>query len=306
MKHAYLIIAHTQWQQLKLLLQCLDSENTDIYIHIDKKAKDVPVEDLKHAVTKSEVKIYSKYKVYWGGYGMIQAELFLFGKAHEHHYDYYHLLSESDLPIKPQKDIDRFFEKNAGYEFVQFDTDERLKSDSELQARIKWYHFFQDYRNRFHIKIFNSFFTFIERCSYFVQMLFKVDRTKKQPEIQIKYGSVWVSITDELVAYLLQNQSLIEALFKYTKCSDEFFIQTIVFNSDFRNRLYDQDFDNDVRGNKRLIDWERRSDKAHPRIWESSDWKEIQESDCLFARKFSLEEDAGIVKKVCEINNVHI
>ena len=34
-------------------------------------------------------------------------------------YDYYHLISGMDLPIKTQKEIHEFFENNKGKEFIQ-------------------------------------------------------------------------------------------------------------------------------------------------------------------------------------------
>ena len=42
MKHAFLIIAHNKFNQLQLLLNLLDDERNDIYVHIDKKVKDLP------------------------------------------------------------------------------------------------------------------------------------------------------------------------------------------------------------------------------------------------------------------------
>ena len=41
MKHAYMIIAHTNFQQLQTLIDLLDDERNDIYLHIDKKAKKI-------------------------------------------------------------------------------------------------------------------------------------------------------------------------------------------------------------------------------------------------------------------------
>ena len=37
MKHAYLIMAHNEWDMLNKLIQALDYPNNDIYLHIDKK-----------------------------------------------------------------------------------------------------------------------------------------------------------------------------------------------------------------------------------------------------------------------------
>lgn len=39
-KHAYLIIAHTNFGQLKKLLQLLDDQKNDIYVFVDKTEKE--------------------------------------------------------------------------------------------------------------------------------------------------------------------------------------------------------------------------------------------------------------------------
>lgn len=36
-KHAYLIMAHNQWEVLAQLLEVIDDPRNDIYLHIDKK-----------------------------------------------------------------------------------------------------------------------------------------------------------------------------------------------------------------------------------------------------------------------------
>ena len=41
-RHAYMIIAHTNFEQLGLLLQLLDRDSNDIYLLIDKKVKNPP------------------------------------------------------------------------------------------------------------------------------------------------------------------------------------------------------------------------------------------------------------------------
>ena len=35
-KNAYMIMAHNNWKQLKILIRLLDDENNDFYIHIDR------------------------------------------------------------------------------------------------------------------------------------------------------------------------------------------------------------------------------------------------------------------------------
>ena len=299
MRHAYLIIAHAGWEQLKVLIKQLDSDNSDIYIHIDKKAKNVPESEIKSTAVKSKVFIYREYKVYWGSFELVQTELLLFEKAHANKYDYYHLISGADLLIKSKEYIDNFFLKNNGYEFVHFDTEERLNNDHEIGRRTKLYHFLQNYRRRYRIQIFNSFFTFIERVLLVIQLVLGVDRMKKYPEFQVKYGSQWVSITDSLVRYILSQKDFIYSVFRYTNCADELFIQSIVFNSDFKEHLYDKNYDDDIHGNMRLIDMKKRGHNGNPYTWRVSDWEEIKESSCLFARKFNLDEDRNIINLIC-------
>lgn len=302
MKHAYLIIAHGSWNQLKLLINKLDSYNNDIYIHIDKKVKDVPIEEIKSTVLKSKIYIYQEYKVYWGSFELVETELYLFEKAHNNHYDYYHLLSGVDLPIKSQEEIYNFFEINKGYEFIHFDTEERLRIDHEIGRRTRLYHFLQNYRRRYKIKSINSFFTFCERILLLGQLCLGVNRMKKYPDFQVKYGSQWVSITDALVDYILKQKKIIYDIFKYTNCADELFIQSLVYNSDFKNRLYDKNYDDNICSNMRLIDIKNRGKNGNPYVWKISDWDEIKNSQCLFARKFSFEKERYIIDKVCNYN----
>ncbi len=75
MKHAFLITAHSNWKQLKLLLKQIDFPDHDIYVHIDAKAKNYPKAELEAVTQYSKVRIYSNFKVYWGGYTLTLAEL---------------------------------------------------------------------------------------------------------------------------------------------------------------------------------------------------------------------------------------
>ena len=303
MKHAYLIIAHGNWEQLEILINMLDYKNNDIYIHIDKKVKNYPRESLEEAAKTSSVKIYQEYKVYWGSYELVQTELFLFEEAHRKKYDYYHLISGMDLPLKSQDEIQSFFEENRGCEFIHFDTDERLYIDKEIMRRTRLYHFLQNYRRRYSKKILNDFFTFLERIMLLVQLILQVDRMKTNKDFIIKYGSQWVSITDELVSYILEKKDFINKIFKYTNCSDELFIQSLVYNSEFKEKLYRKKYDDSVLSNMRLIDLKARGKNGNPYVWRISDYDEIINSDCLFARKFDISIDKEIIRKIYNLIN---
>ena len=55
---------------------------------------------------------------------------------------------------------------------------------------------------------------------------------------QFQLGSAYWDITEELAKYILYNEKLIERAFKNTNCCDEVFIQTLIWNSPYRKRLW--------------------------------------------------------------------
>ena len=67
--HAYLIIAHHHFNQLKLLLTLLDDERNDLFVHIDEKVKNKKsVRELcGAAVRKSRIIWVPGHRVTWGG-----------------------------------------------------------------------------------------------------------------------------------------------------------------------------------------------------------------------------------------------
>ena len=78
MKHAWLVIAHNEFEILQMLIDALDHPESDIYVHIDKKVKELPV---LHA-SKSKLQVLEKrLDVRWGSVSQIECELLLFETA---------------------------------------------------------------------------------------------------------------------------------------------------------------------------------------------------------------------------------
>ena len=113
-RHAFLIMAHHQFDFLKELLLALDDERNDIYLHIDQKVPDSDLPDFSHAVQKSNLYLTERLNVHWGGYSQTACELALLKAAVPRRYAYYHLLSGSDFPLKSQDQIHQFFKEHAG------------------------------------------------------------------------------------------------------------------------------------------------------------------------------------------------
>lgn len=101
MKHAFLIIAHDNWEQVKMLLHAIDSNCADIFIHVNEKVQMPSIRDVGGSVKKSHIYWSDRKKIVWGEYGILDASISLLKKAKQvSQYDYYHLLSGSDLPLK--------------------------------------------------------------------------------------------------------------------------------------------------------------------------------------------------------------
>lgn len=295
MKHAFLILAHNNYWQLTQLVKLLDYDSHDLYIHIDKRCRDFDKEVFDNIISasKSRIYIYQEYRVYWGDYSIVEAELFLFNKAYSNCYDYYHVISGEDLPLKTNAQIDAFFEKNNGMEFIDFH-DKKLLENPEIGRRTKVYHLFQKYKKASYRSALSYVIAFLDRILLALQFLFRVDRTKKL-DWTIKYGSQWVSITDGLCKEVLSHEKKIESIFKYSSCPDELFIQTVAYNTEFKNMIYQSSFKN-VKSNMRLIDWKR----GKPYVFCDKDFDELRYSDALFARKFSEGNDKKIIIKTIE------
>lgn len=112
LKNAWLIMAHTNLNQLKKLLNLLDDINSDIYIHVDRKSS-IDVSELKTQYSK--IYVFKEYAVYWGEYSQISVELFLLKAAVQHgKYDYIHLISGMDIPLMPIKKMNEFLVGGGG------------------------------------------------------------------------------------------------------------------------------------------------------------------------------------------------
>ncbi len=292
MKHAYLIMAHNEPYILEKLIRLIDDERNDIFLHIDKKWKDFDFTYFKDIVKKSHLYFTERLDVRWGTDKQIKCELLLFEMASKNgKYAYYHLLSGVDLPLVNQDEIHDFFDKNLGKEFVVFDNHESI-SKSALE-RISLYHFLVPWarsRNRFKKKFFGKF----HFKSLHLMRKLKIDRTKNE-NIQFRKGANWISITDDFVRYILDNEKKYKKFLKYSFCADELFVQTILYNSDFYSKVFSKQND-DYIGMKRLIDWNR----GQPYTFRDEDYDMIINSGCFFARKFSTSIDKKIIDRIYE------
>lgn len=279
-KHAYLIMAHNQFGILKKLVQKLDYKFNDIYIHIDKKAGEFDFGELEEIVKYSSIIFLERIPIVWAGESLIECELNLFKKAVPQKYQYYHLISGADFPIKTQKEIHDFFDAHDGKEFIEF-WDIPI---SKYAYRIRYKYPLQEKIGRYTYDPKTVILRVISKLLVFIQKIAGVDRIKAYSG-EIKIGAQWVSITHSMACHLLENERQIREFFMCGVAADELFVQSICWNSIFRNNIY-------IGKSTRLIDWI----KGKPYVWLEKDFEDIKKSECLFVRKISDKD--GLVDKL--------
>ena len=288
MKHAYLILAHGSYALLQRLVSAIDDERNDIFIHIDRKQKDLP--HLK--VKRSRLFLLNKERVsvFWGDVSVVAAEFALMAFAYKQdEYAYYHLLSGVDLPLKSQNYIHDFFETQKGKEFIGFYDGADLSAS--LVRKVQRYHLFaQDFRGSGLVFLAKRI---LRACAIRIQELLGI---KRHPNIRFAKGTQWWSLTGALIEQLLSKQDEILSLYKHTFCADEIAIQTYVYNSPFMAQVFARE--DEAKSSLRHIGW--REGALYD--WTRADYEDLKRSTALFARKFN-EEDPDFLDSIIELSH---
>ena len=282
-RHAYLIIAHNNFYTLSLLLKMLDDERNDLYLHIDSRAADAPFEKLKLCVSHSRLEFVKRIAVKWGHSSQVDCELILLEAAMKHcPYDFVHLISGVDLPIKSKEYIFDFFDNHKNTQFLQ------VGNASNHLQRVNKYHFSIGIKN----KLLKMAASNIEEI---LNGKIGVNRLKKYGDMKIVKTSNWFSVTGDCAEYILRNKKFIKKFTRFTCCADEMFLGTVIWNSPFLSQVYDTEPSWD--GHMRYID-RIRNVGSSPHTFTLRDKQSIDESEMLFARKFDEKVDRNIIDYV--------
>ena len=265
-RHTYLIIAHNNWSQLLYLITLLQDSYNDFFILIDSKATDFDKNVFLSNFHSNNIFFTKQVDIRWGDYSQIEAELELLRASTSHaNYDYYHLISGVDMPLKSQREIHAFFEKNKGYEFVDFDN---YENNTEALDRAKYHYFLQPIVGRKKV----TFLKVLRDLFVLLEFIIRINRVK-DIEDYLGKGSNWFSITDSFARYVVDN----------TYCCDEVFLQTMLKMSPFGDKWYGFKNKDIQYQNLRYSDWGR----GKPYTFTKSEFFELTKSEYLFARKFS-------------------
>ncbi len=282
-KHAYLVIAHNNFHTLSLLLRMLDHERNDIFLHIDKRVKNAPFEDLRACVSHSKIYFTKRIAVKWGRSSQVDCEMILLKAAlKQGKYDFVHLISGVDLPIKPMNEILAFFDAHKTTQFLQ------LGETEKYIWRLSKFNFLVGAPDGI-VK------RFTDRLALVLNEKLGINRIKKYGDIGYVKTSNWFSITGDCAEYILGKASFIKQLTRFTCCADEMFLGTVIYNSPFWEAVYNKEFSWD--GHMRYID-RIRNVGSSPHTFTMEDKALIDTSEMLFARKFDENVDPDIIEYI--------
>jgi hypothetical protein len=273
MRLAHLILAHNTPLSLERLVNRLIYDNTDIYIHLDKKQ---PISAYRHiSALPGVVFITNRVDVTWGNYSMIAATIKSMGEILKsaNSYSHINLLSGADYPLKSPDKIQSFLFENTGKTFIRW---KHIYNEwGETKSRFDKYSF-GDYKFPFRYKL---------------QKIFNRRLApRKLPNGLEPFGfSQWFTITPECAAYVIQyleKNDKVRRFFRMTWAADELVFQTILLNSPLKDKL--------INDHLRYIKFKRKA--RSPEILTIADKHALISSDKFYARKF----DAGIDKNILD------
>ncbi len=298
-KHAYLVMAHNDFESLQHLLMAIDDKRNDIFLHIDKKTKYVNYDEIRSWLRNAGLFFVPRTNVRWGHTSFVKCELLLFEQAtNMGHYHYYHLISGIDYPIKSQNFIHESL-KNQDEEFLSYHHNGDY--DDDFMYKLKYYHFFMRWVGRGHYDgpgkkaAFLRWLTKTEWALIDKQSKRGIDRTKKYKNIDFVKGSNWKTVTDEFARFLVANKRRILKEFRFTNTPDEVYAAMVAMNSELKEKV--------ANNSLRKIDWNR----GNPYEYTYSDLEELLKSEEFFARKISYSKDPRLVRTLkynnesCEI-----
>lgn len=280
MKYGIIMTVHNNPLQLKKLCESLLNDNVYFFIHVDKKSDISIFENSLKDIPR--VKLISTTKVYWADISQVDATIDLLKEAVAAKMDYIFFISGQDYLIKKDNNLLNYVDVNKNYmEYYELPNYE-WGSD----GRCNRYYFYHNIVNANGIKKFNPrdrYYKFINRALLKVQRTLGIKR-KFIKGLKPYSGANWFNINLECAQYILDNYKLIHKYFKFVQFPDEMFVQTLILNSDLKDKT--------INDTLRYVDW--HTGPEQPRTLTFEDYDKIIESDAIFCRKLDENKDKKI------------
>lgn len=238
--HAILIMTHAESAKLQMLINELDDEHVDIFVHIDRKASFEGSEF--HSRKSKLIFLPERIDGRWGDYSLVEIEFALLRAATENGpYAYYHLLSGMDMLTTPISEIIEQCNNSPETEYIAIaDEDSHRGLEKRCHRRLLFPR---------HLLSRNPL---IKLSRWGWSALQGAIGYRRYPGRVVK-GSQWWSISDRFARYALSRQDEMRRYFTATFAPDEMVFQTLCMNSGFASKLHCTD--DEFEGCKRYIKW---------------------------------------------------
>lgn len=272
---AYLIRAHHRPEQLVRLVERLTSPSASFYIHVDGRAPGSMYETARAELAgREDVHWVPRVDCHYSGFSLVRAvvrglEAIEQTGAPPHTV----LLSGQCYPLRPAPRIESFLAERQGQSLVEHFhlPSERWADENGGLDRIRY--------------------------RYFERVQFRT-RTLRLPLLRRSFpaglepwgGSAWCVLSDDAVrAVLAFREERPDAwrFFENVRAPDEIFLQTVLLSSPLRERVANESVHH--------IEWPGGS---HPQTFTRGDFERLAASDKLFARKFDVARDDGILDMI--------
>ena len=271
MRHAWLIIAHNEFEVLQQLVSMLDVPESDFYIHFDKKVQTLPeisIERGRLTVLKDRI------DVCWGTVSQIKTELLLLETALRNGpYGHYHILSGTHLPLKPVEELIAFYDSHPNEEVMRFWPQDEGDSDFKLRR----YHFPMRYFKNSGHPIHKAVDALIWKALLKIQKVFGI---RHHTYCHFQKTDNWLSLSEAGCSHLVRHKKDILKKYRWSFCGDEYFAATELISTSISEPLRFFDCQSLL-----YIEFE----KGTPKTFSVSAYCHLQKSGALWARKFTAE-----------------
>lgn len=216
-------------------------------------------------------------------------------QAAKKNYGFYHLLSGHDFLLRSVQEIQQFFEKNEGKEFLSVDVNPYNKKG--MYNRLDQYHLI------FHNRIITNH---INEILSPIQQFFHIHRMDSSLFDVFAKGMEWASMTNNFVHRLLRDRGDIMQWTQHSLCADEVYkqIEFKRYSNEFslyrsipkeasRARCFLES-----EATMHLADWTR----GNPYTFGIDDLSYLLSSKCMFARKFDSRVDKKIIDSLFKLD----
>ena len=274
MNIGYIISAYKYGAQVERLIRRLDGEGASFFLHIDKRAGGLR-EELSHRLRDvTDLHFLEQHRCVWGGFGHVAATLKGIDAICERRVpcEYVVLLTGQDYPIRPLQHIHEVLKHAEGRSFMEyFPLPTTMWDGGGFDRVLRW-----------HLRVLGRHFVFPRRHTSRFARRFPAGF---RPFGGSSYWCLARDVVDYVHAFFAANPSFVR-FFRHVDVPDEVIFQTILLNSDLRDRIVNDDL--------RYIRWPDPA-SGSPAILTTSDFSDLARSPKLFGRKFDATVDENIL-----------